>query len=504
MSDKISKIIIVGGGTAGWMAAATLSHMLSGLDYDITLIESEQIGTVGVGEATIPPILLFNEMLGIDENEFIKETQATFKLGIEFVNWKKLDHSYIHPFGDFGIDFDVRPFHQHWLSQRAKGMGRDLFDYSLMVQACHNERFMRPLRDQPKSALAGINYAFQFDAGLYAKFLRKYSERLGIKRIEGKIDSVKQHSETGFIQSVTTDDSRVFDGDLFIDCSGFRGLLIEQTLETGYDDWSKWLPCDRAVAIPCEKIAEPIPYTRATAHEAGWQWRIPLQHRTGNGHVYCSSYMDSDKATDILLANIDGKPIAEPNHLRFVTGRRKKAWNKNVIALGLAAGFMEPLESTSIHLVQTGLARIMSHFPHEDISQADIDSFNERTEKEYERVRDFLVLHYNATERDDSEFWRYCQNIERPESLERRINQFAEHGRILSESNDLFGTASWLAVMYGQGITPKSYDPIVDKADPQKVNGVMEQIYQAINNGAKSMPTHMEFIDKNCRAEIIS
>ncbi len=498
MAEQIKKIVIVGGGTAGWMAASTLSHMLSGMQCDIKLIESEQIGTVGVGEATIPPILLFNKMLGIDENQFIKETQATFKLGIEFVNWKKIGHSYIHPFGDFGIDFDVRPFHQHWLNQRAKGYGRDLFDYSLMVQACQKKKFMRPLRNQPKSALAGINYAFQFDASLYAKFLRQYSEKRGVKRIEGKIESVAQHPETGYIESVTTDDKRTFDADLFIDCSGFRGLLIEQALKTGYEDWSKWLPCDRAVAIPCEKIAEPIPYTRATAHEAGWQWRIPLQHRTGNGHVYCSHYMQSDKATDILLENLDGKPIAEPNHLRFTTGRRKKFWNKNVIALGLAAGFMEPLESTSIHLVQTGLARIMAHFPNKGFVQADIDSFNERTLYEYERVRDFLVLHYNLTERDDSPFWRYCQNIERPETLNRKIEQFAGHGRILENGNDLFGIASWLAVMYGQGIIPKYYDPITDQANPQKVNDVMEQIYSAIHNGADSMPGHFDYIKENC------
>lgn len=498
MTEQIKKIIIVGGGTAGWMAAATLSHMLNGLHCEITLIESEEIGTVGVGEATIPPIMMFNEMLGINENLFVKATQATFKLGIEFVNWKKIGHRYIHPFGDFGIDFDVRPFHQHWLNQRAKGFGRDLFDYSLMVQACHKGKFMRPLRDRPKSALAGINYAFQFDAALYAKFLRSYSEERGVKRIEGKISNVKQNGETGYIESVITEDGRGYDADLFIDCSGFRGLLIEQTLQTGYEDWSKWLPCDRAVAIPCEKIAEPIPYTRATAHEAGWQWRIPLQHRTGNGHVYCSSYIDSEKATDILIANLDGKPIADPNHLRFTTGRRKKFWNKNVIALGLAAGFMEPLESTSIHLVQTGLARIMSHFPNRGFVQADVDSFNDRTHAEYERVRDFLVLHYSVTERDDSEFWRYCQNIERPYSLQQRIDQFAGHGRILEGNNDLFGTASWLAVMYGQGITPQYYDPITDQANPQKVNEVMEQIYGAISNGADSMPSHSEFIRENC------
>ncbi len=498
MSEHIKKIIIVGGGTAGWMAASTLSHMLSGMKCDIILIESEEIGTVGVGEATIPPILLFNEMLGIDENLFIKETQATFKLGIEFVNWKKIGHRYIHPFGDFGVNFDVRPFHQHWLNQRAKGYGRDLFDYSLMVQACHKKKFMRPLRDQPKSALAGINYAFQFDASLYAKFLRQYSEKRGVVRIEGKIESVTQHNETGFIESVTTEDKRIFGADLFIDCSGFKGLLIEQTLKTGYEDWSEWLPCDRAIAIPCEKIAEPIPYTRATAHEAGWQWRIPLQHRTGNGHVYCSHYMDSDRATDILLKNLDGKPIANPNHLRFTTGRRKKFWNKNVIALGLAAGFMEPLESTSIHLVQTGLARIMSHFPNKGFVQADIDSFNERTLYEYERVRDFLVLHYNLTERDDSEFWRYCQNIKRSEILDRKIGQFAGHGRIIENNNDLFGSASWLAVMYGQGISPKYYDPITDQADPERVNAVMEQIYSAISNGANSMPSHYDFIKENC------
>ncbi len=500
MSQNIQKIVIVGGGTAGWMAAAAISNLLDGLGHQIDLIESEAIGTVGVGEATIPPIILFNELLGINENEFVRETQATFKLGIEFNDWYELGHSYIHPFGDFGIDFDVRPFYQHWLNQKSKGRGKDLFDYSLMVQACKNGKFMRPLKDRPKSALAGINYAFQFDAGLYAAYLRKQSEMRGVNRIEGKIDSVQQNHENGYITSVKTEDGRTIEGDLFIDCSGFRGLLIEQTLKTGYDDWSKWLPCDRAVAIPCEKIEDPLPYTKATAREAGWQWRIPLQHRTGNGHVYCSKFMEKDKAEQILLENLDGKPIAQPNHLRFLTGHRQKFWNKNVVALGLAAGFMEPLESTSIHLIQTGLARLISHFPNQSFVQADIDSFNEKTLNEYKRVRDFLVLHYTATKRYDSDFWKYCQNIEKPDTLVRRIEQFKESGRILEDQNDLFSTASWLAVMYGQGIEPKSYDVITNRAHPDKVEEVIRQVLDAINNSVDVMPTHQKFIEENCKA----
>lgn len=500
----LERVVIVGGGTAGWMTAAALGHLLEGSPTRVTLVESEAIGTVGVGEATIPPIIAYNTMLGIDENTFVKATNATFKLGIEFVDWLEPGHSYIHPFGDFGHNFDAIPFYQYWLHRSLGGVRDDLFSYSLMVEACRREKFMRPLRDRPQSALAGINYAFQFDASLYAAFLRRFAEGKGVERIEGKIEQVEQDGESGHIRSVTTDKGNVLGGDFFIDCSGFRGLLIEQTLETGYVDWRRWLPCDRAIALPCESNGFPLPYTRATARPAGWQWRIPLQHRTGNGHVYCSEFMDDDTAEAILRDNLDGAPLAEANRLRFLTGHRRKFWNGNVLALGLAAGFMEPLESTSIHLIQTSLARLLTHFPDKRFNQSDIDAFNSRTLREYERVRDFLVLHYTATRRDDSEFWRHCRSIELPDDLARRIAQFREGGRIFEEPGDVFGTASWLAVMYGQGIEPVASNPLIAKLPMAKIDSIIRQIGAAIDNAANEMPTHRAFVSENCKSETIA
>lgn len=500
----LDQVVIVGGGTAGWMAAATLGHLLEGSPTKVALIESEQIGTVGVGEATIPPIIAFNTMLGIDEDEFVRETNATFKLGIEFVDWLERGHSYIHPFGDFGRDFDAIPFYQYWLHRNLAGHKDDLFSYSLMVEACRREKFMRPITNRPQSALAGINYAFQFDASLYAAFLRRFAEGKGVTRIEGKVEGVSQNSESGHIETLTLDNGQSISGDFFIDCSGFRGLLIEQTLEAGYEDWREWLPCDRAVAMPCEKITDPIPYTRATARDAGWQWRIPLQHRTGNGHVYCSEFMDDDTAEQILRDNLDGEPLADANRLRFLTGRRKKFWNGNVLALGLAAGFMEPLESTSIHLIQTSLARLLTHFPDRRFKPADIEAFNHRTVQEYERVRDFLVLHYTATRRDDTAFWRHCQTIEQPDTLKGRIEQFRDCGRIFSEPNDIFGTASWLAVLYGQGIEPVATNPLIAKVPLDRIDQIVRQVGATIDNAANEMPSHQAFLDKICTAKSIN
>lgn len=500
----LERVVIVGGGTAGWMTAAALGHLLQGSPTKVTLIESEAIGTVGVGEATIPPIIAYNTMLGIDEDTFVKATNATFKLGIEFVDWLEIGHSYIHPFGDFGRDFDAIPFYQYWLHRNLGGIKDDLFSYSLMVQACRREKFMRPAKDRPQSALSGINYAFQFDASLYAAFLRRFAEAKGVERIEGKIEHIQQESEKGHLTSVSTDKGAVIEGDFFIDCSGFRGLLIEQTLQTGYIDWRRWLPCDRAIALPCESNGFAVPYTRATARTAGWQWRIPLQHRIGNGHVYCSEFMDDDAAEQLLRDNLDGEPLADANRIRFLTGHRKKFWNGNVLALGLAAGFMEPLESTSIHLIQTSLARLLTHFPDKRFNQADIDAFNARTLREYERVRDFLVLHYTATRRDDTEFWRHCGTIEQPDDLARRIAQFREGGRIFEETGDVFGTASWLAVMYGQGIEPVASNPLIAKLPMAKIDTIIRQIGNTIDNAANEMPTHQAFIAKNCRAKPVT
>lgn len=499
MIEPIERVLIVGGGTAGWMAAATLGFLLDGTQTKVQLIESESIGTVGVGEATIPPIIEFNNMLGIDENSFVRATKATFKLGIEFNNWGELGESYIHPFGDFGVNFDAIPFYQYWANLRTKGKAEDLFDYSLMVQACYKKKFMRPLKDRPRSALAGINYAFQFDAGLYATYLRRYAEARGVERIEGRIVQADQSAETGLITQVLTNDGRKLEADFFIDCSGFRGLLIEDTLKTGYEDWSHWLPCDRAVTVGCAPNGPPIPYTKATAREAGWQWRIPLQHRTGNGHVYCSEFISDDEATATLMSHLDGEPLSDPKFLRFKTGRRKRVWNKNVLALGLAAGFMEPLESTSIHMIQTTLARLLTHFPDKGFAPADIDAVNERTALEYERVRDFLVLHYSLTRREDTAFWRHCKTIERPPQLQRKLDQFIGLGRIFDAPNDLFSVASWLAVMYGQGANPRGYHPVTDKVPSETLENMVRNIRNTIHNAVETMPSHEAFLTENIR-----
>ncbi|NQY40857.1 MAG: tryptophan 7-halogenase [Henriciella sp.] len=498
--DAIQNIVILGGGTAGWMAASSLAHVLDAKQISITLIESEQIGTVGVGEATIPPILLFNKMLGIDENEFIRETKATFKLGIEFVNWGGLGESYIHPFGDFATDVETLPVHHHWLRAKAAGYSRDLFDFSLMVQACRGNKFVHPVTNNPRSVLAGVHYAYQFDAGHYAAFLRKYAEQRGVKRIEGRVDEVQQHSESGFIESLKLESGEAISGDFFIDCSGFRGLLIEQTLNTGYDDWSGWLPVDRAIAVPCEKSGPAIPYTRSTARDAGWQWRIPLQHRTGNGHVYCSEFVSDDEACETLINSLDGAATADPKQLRFKTGYRRKYFDKNVLALGLAAGFMEPLESTSIHLVQTGLARLLALFPDKQFRQVDVDAYNQRTLFEYERIRDFLVLHYVATKRDDTPFWRHCQNLPVPDTLQQKIDQFRSAGRIFRESNELFTESSWLAVMHGQGVEPQSWNPVANRFDGADITARLEGMADVIARASDAMPDHEAYVQK-CVAE---
>ena len=492
--DAIKNIVILGGGTAGWMTAATLAHLLDANRISVTLIESEQIGTVGVGEATIPPILLFNQMLGIDEKEFVRETKATFKLGIEFVNWGGLGEAYIHPFGDFATDVETLPLHHHWLRARAAGYKRDLYDFSLMVQACRRGRFVHPVTNNPRSVLAGVHYAYQFDATSYAAYLRAYAEKRGVKRLEGRVEDVHQNAETGYVEALKLQDGQSVSGEFFVDCSGFRGILIEQALQSGYEDWSHWLPVDRAVAIPCEKTGPAIPYTRATAHGAGWQWRIPLQHRTGNGHVYCSEFISDDEAQDVLVNTLDGAPIADPNLLRFKTGHRRKFFDKNVLALGLAAGFMEPLESTSIHLIQTGLARLMALFPDRNFRQVDIDAYNQRTLFEYERVRDFLILHYVATRRDDTPFWRHCQNLPVPESLQQKIEQYRSAGRIFRKNKELFTESSWLAVMHGQGIETGAWNPIADRFDGAAMIERLESMANVIARAADVMPVHEDYV----------
>lgn len=498
MTDAIQKIVIAGGGTAGWMTAAALAKAF-GTHCEIRLVESAEIGTVGVGEATIPHIQLFNEMLGVDENEFMRKTQATFKLGIEFVNWKQIGESYVHPFGVYGDDIAAVPFHHYWLKLNSLGLAPALEDFSLTTQAAYSNKFMRPIAIQD-SPLSKLNYAFQFDAGLYAAFLRDYSEVRGVKRVEGKIAQVHLREGDGFIQSLQLENGENIDGDLFIDCTGFRGLLIEQALHTGYEDWSHWLPCDRALAVPCTNTGELTPYTRATAHSAGWQWRIPLQHRTGNGHVYASRFMSDDEACALLLKNLDGEPLAEPKPLRFTTGKRKRFWNKNCVAIGLASGFMEPLESTSIHLIQTAIARLISLFPTRSFHQSEINLYNQRADYEYERIRDFLILHYNATERRDSAFWNHCREMEIPEYLREKMSLYQNSGRIYRESDELFSVPSWLAVFEGQGVRARGYHPLVDTMDIDVLSAHLANHKKIIAKCTSLMPEHFQFIQQHCLA----
>jgi len=498
--NRLRKVVIVGGGTAGWMTAAALGRFLTrDGQTSVTLVESEAIGTVGVGESTIPQINIFNRMLGLDENDFVRKTKATFKLGIDFVDWKQIGHSYHHPFGPYGIDMEAVSFHAYWLKLHALGEEDDLGAYSLNALAARQHRFMRP-NGQPNSPLGSIAYAFQFDAGLYAKYLREYAEARAIVRQEGKIASVQQHGETGFVTSVTLESGDVIDGDLFIDCSGFRGLLIEQTLETGYEDWSQWLLNDRAVAVPCALGGSMAPVTRATARPAGWQWRIPLQHRLGNGYAYSSAHISEDEATAYLLAHLDGEPLAAPNQIRFKAGRRKKSWNRNVVAIGLAAGFMEPLESQSIHLIQVGIARLLAMFPDRDFRQPDIDRYNRVMAFEYEKIRDFLILHFKATQRNDTPYWDYLREMPVPDYLADKMAVFESYGRIFRENEELFNDTSWFAVMVGQGLRPKGYDPMVEVMSEDELRKRMAEIKSVIARSAEVMPGHFEFIKANCDA----
>ncbi len=495
-SDRaIRSIVIVGGGSAGWMTAATLSNALT-RGCEITLIESEEIGTVGVGEATIPTIKTLNQMLGIDENEFVRQTQGSFKLGIEFVDWAKLGNRYFHPFGSYGKPFDIADVHQHWLNNRADGT--KLEDHCMAWAAASQGKFARPLGD-PRSVLSTYEYAYHFDAGLYAKYLRGYSEKRGVTRVEGKVADVTLNGESGFVDSVTMEDGRSFSADLFIDCSGFRGLLIEGALKTGYEDWTHWLPADRAVAVPCASTSNFTPYTRSTAREAGWQWRIPLQHRTGNGYVYSSQFISDEKAADTLMANLDGKALADPRPLRFTTGMRRKFWNKNVIAIGLSSGFMEPLESTSLHLIQAGVSKLIGLFPDRDFDPLVVDEYNRVAVNEFERIRDFIILHYKLTERDDSELWRYVAAMGIPDTLAWKIDHFRSYGRLLARDSDLFGPQSWLAVHIGQLNFPQRTDPILNF---RETNGSewLGKLRAAMAYEAGRLPTHQQFIDQNCKA----
>lgn len=501
----IRQIVIVGGGTAGWMAAAALSRLKTNNLVDITLIESEAIGTVGVGEATIPPFVNFNELLEIDESEMLSAVQGSFKLGIQFVNWGEVGDSYIHPFGAYGYSMGGISFQHVWHRLRQQGDKRPIQVFNVETMAAYFGRFSRTedySENRQREDLPPVNYAYHINATAYAAFLRKYAEKRGVVRQEGKIVDVQLDGGSGDVSSVQLDSGQIITGDLFVDCSGFRGLLIEQALQTGYTEWTHWLPCDRAVALPCNRDdgSPPPPFTRATAHSAGWQWQVPLQHRNGNGHVYCSSFMEADEAHDILVKNIAGKPTADPNHLRFVTGHRNKFWNRNVVAVGLAAGFMEPLESTSIHLINTAVDKLISMLSLDGITDAQRDTFNRLTLREYARIRDFLILHYKATERTDSEFWNYCRTMSVPDTLSQKIELFKATGQIFREEDELFTETSWAAVMMGQRIPMIGHNPVADTMDLAKTRQELDEMEQSIRYVVQHMPPHEQFLAQYCPA----
>jgi tryptophan halogenase len=497
-NNRISKVVIVGGGTSGWMTAAALTKVLGTNRHEITLVESEMIGTVGVGEATIPMIQLFNNVLELDENEFVRETNATFKLGIEFVDWRRLGHSYFHPFGLLGVDMDGIGFTHFWMRWQRNGGSLPYTSFNAETEAAKAKKFARTKGESGPKIMPDINYAFQFDASLYAAFLRRFSEKRGARRVEGKVVDVVQDPESGYIRSLKLERGEIIEGDLFIDCSGFRGVLIEQVLKAGYDDWSHWLPVNRAAAVPCENAGDWLPYTRSTGREAGWQWRIPLQHRTGNGYVYCDRYISEDEAAAKLLERLDGPALAEPRTLRFVTGRRRKSWVKNCLAFGLSSGFLEPLESTSIHLVQVAIAKLLAMFPKENINEHLVTRFNDEMSFEYDNVKDFLIAHYKITERDDTPFWRDVKNMEIPDSLRERLEIFKARGEVMVRHDELFKEVNWFSVLVGQGYEPESYHPVADTISEDELRLRLTQVRTGIQNRVKSMPDHKEFVARNC------
>jgi len=492
-NQAVKNVVIVGGGTAGWMTAAALTKLI-GKNLHISLVESDQIGTIGVGEATIPTFFALHQLLQINEAEFLAEVHGTIKLGIAFENWKQLDHQYIHAFGYTGQSCWAAGFQHFWLKAKTLGISEEYSRYSPELMAAVAGKF--GLLQQN-----GLNYAYHIDATRYARYLRRFAEKSGARRIEGKIIQVKQ-TQDGDIASLHLDNGQTVQGDFFIDCSGFAGLLIDKTLNTGFQEWSQWLPCDRAVAVQTRSVSPPIPYTRSIAQACGWQWRIPLQSRVGNGLVYSSDYLSDDQATSLLLTNIQGDTLIEPRVIPFKTGQRHFHWKKNVVALGLAAGFLEPLESTSIHLIQRGIIRLMQMFPYGGINQPDQHEFNQQMSDEYEFIRDFIIMHYHITERTDTEFWRRNSAMSIPGSLQHRLSLFQESGRVFQAEGDVFGENSWTQVMLGQGLTPASYHPIVDMMSDHELRQFMRHQLQRVELVIKQLPDHNAFIAKYCPARL--
>jgi len=492
--QPVRKVTIIGGGTAGWSTAAVLSQWLS--QVEIKLVESEEIGIVGVGEATIPHIRNLLALAGIDPLKMISESKATFKLGIQFIDWGAPGETYIHGFGKIGRDMLWLHPHQLWLAARARAPAKvKSFDhYALNCVACLKNKFAFPDRRNPQSPLADIDYAYHFDASLLARFMRSESEARGVQRIEGRIVDVTRNGETGFVETVTLSDGRTVDGDLFVDCSGMRALLIGDALGIGYEHWNKWLLCDRAQAVPCASVDPLTPYTRSTARKSGWQWRIPLQHRIGNGYVYASDLISDEEVAESLLSSLDGEAMADPRPVRFAPGRRLKSWEKNVVALGLSSGFLEPLESTSIHLIQTGIHRLLAMFPAQSFSAADIAEYNRQARFEYEDVRDFIIAHYKVTRRNGDPFWDYVREMDVPDSLSDRLELFRSSGRFFKHgAAELFAEESWVQVLLGQGFEMRA-DPVTSFVPADEIVSFLSDLADVIDDVANDMPDHGEFV----------
>ncbi|MDB5721768.1 MAG: tryptophan 7-halogenase [Alphaproteobacteria bacterium] len=498
---KPLEIVIVGGGTAGWMAAAGLVGILGSDSVRVRLVESDEIGTVGVGEATLPQMRKFNDALGIVEADMMRRTNASFKLGIEFVDWGYQGSSYMHPFGAHGRPIGGVAFQHQWIRAGQNGHTFPIEDFSFAITAARLDRFDFPDED-PASVRATFDYAYHLDASLYARFLRSFAETRGVFRSEGKVVDVALDPERGDVVSVRLESGEILSGDFFIDCSGFRSLLLGQALEVPFDDWSKWLPCDSAFAVPTPRAGPFTPYTRSTARDAGWQWRIPLQHRTGNGYVFSSGFTDNERAAETLLANLEAPPLADPRLLRFKAGRRTRSWDRNCLAIGLSSGFLEPLESTSIYLIQVAIMNFIRLLPEAEVDPALAGEFNRLMNVEYDRIRDFLILHYHLNRRDDAELWRYCRAMEVPDSLERKMALFRHRGFIEQYKDGLFSPPSWLSVFLGQGLAPLHYHPMADAMPLPALLGEMEMLRSNVRTEAMALPSHALAIEDYCAASV--